>query len=81
MPKSKGIRKPKRLKTAPKNCYFCDENKLPSFKNAGDLGKFTTERGKIISRARTGVCSIHQNDLAKNIKYARHLAIMPFVAS
>ncbi|HBB76287.1 MAG: 30S ribosomal protein S18 [Candidatus Levybacteria bacterium RIFOXYA1_FULL_41_10] len=81
MPKSKKTHKPRRIKTAPKKCYFCEEKRTPSFKEVSYLQRFITERGKIISRSRTGLCSKHQNGLARNIKYARHLALLPFVAN
>jgi small subunit ribosomal protein S18 len=68
------------LKNVPKECYFCAEKKSPSFEDASVLGRFTTERGKIIPRSRSGLCGKHQKELAKNVKYARHLALMPFVA-
>jgi len=70
------IRKPK----IKEECYFCKEKKDPSFKDIQVLKRYLTERNKIISRSRTGVCSGHQKDLSKNIKQARHLALLPFIA-
>lgn len=67
------------IKGVPKRCYFCEEKKEPSFEDATVLQRYITERGKIIARARTGLCAKHQNALSKNIKYARHLALLPFV--
>ncbi len=61
-------------------CYFCKGGKTPSFADVAILGKFLSERNKIISRARTGVCAKHQRDLGKSIKHARHLALLPFIA-
>ena len=79
MAKSKKTPRPKRIRTAPKKCYFCEEGKSPNFKDTQNLQKFLTERGKIIPRSRSGLCSRHQKDLTRNIKYARHLALLPFV--
>ena len=44
------------------------------------LRKFISDRGKISSRSRTGVCAKHQRSMTKAIKRARHLALLPFVA-
>lgn len=73
-------RQPKKKVTGPKACYFCTEKKTPSFADAAALSKFVTERGKIVSRSRNGLCALHQRRLATAIKHARHLALMPFVA-
>lgn len=68
------------LKGVPKNCFFCSEKKEPSFEEISLLQRFLTERGKIIPRSRSGLCSKHQKTLTKNVKHARHLALLPFVA-
>lgn len=67
------------MKGVPKKCYFCEEKKEPTFQDVGSLSRFLTERGKIVPRSRTGLCSKHQKALARNIKYARHLALLSFV--
>lgn len=71
--------RPKRKIITPKNCYFCDEKKTPWFDDTVSLSKFVTERGKIVSRAKSGLCALHQRQLTRAVKYARHLALMPFV--
>ena len=68
----------KREKTN-KPCYFCEEKKTPSYKQGSDLERFTTDRGKILSRMLSGVCYKHQRLLAKAIKRARFLALIPFL--
>lgn len=52
---------------------------MPDYKEATTLRRFMTERGKIVSRGRSGVCAKHQRKLAREIKRARHLALLPFV--
>ena len=64
---------------APKNCYFDDEKKEPTFSDTATLQRFITERGKIIPRSRSGICSKHQKALTAEIKHARFLALLPFV--
>lgn len=73
-------RQPKKKVMGPKSCYFCTEKKDPSFADVASLTKFVTERGKIVSRSRNGLCALHQRRLATAVKHARHLALMPFVA-
>lgn len=76
-PKKKILR---RKITVPKECYFCKEEKTPWYTEVSDLSKFVTERGKIVGRLRNGLCARHQRDLTEQIKYARHLALIGFVA-
>ena len=80
MKKKKFIRK--NIKSnAPKKCYFCSEKKEPDFADTEVLGRFTTERAKIIGKDRSGLCAKHQKRVAVSIKHARHLALLPFVGS
>ncbi len=65
--------------TVPKECYFCKEKKEPALSDVEVLRRFLTDRGKIIGRARSGVCAMHQRRLTEAIKHARHLALLPFV--
>jgi small subunit ribosomal protein S18 len=69
----------KRKITVPKSCYFCKEEKTPWYSEVADLQKFVSDRGKIITRTRTGLCAKHQRRLTSAVKHARHLALMPFV--
>jgi len=65
-----------------KVCYFC-VNKLNEidYKDVGLLSKFTTERYKIIPGRTSGTCAKHQRILAKAIKKARLMALLPFSSS
>lgn len=76
----KAKRRPKKKISVPKNCYICTEKKEPAFTDIEVLNRFLTERGKIIGRMRSGICAKHQRHLTLAIKYARHLALLPFVA-
>lgn len=65
-----------------KVCRFCAEKIYDiDFKQIPILRTFTTERGKILSSRVTGTCATHQRQLARAIKRARNLALLPFVAS
>ncbi|MEN3026762.1 MAG: 30S ribosomal protein S18 [Chlorobiota bacterium] len=43
------------------------------------LQNFINEEGKILPRRLTGVTAVQQRRIAKAIKYARHLALLPFL--
>lgn len=62
-----------------KYCHFCKAGREPVYTEWEDLFRFITDRGKIVARERSGVCAKHQRRLAKAIKYARHLALLPFM--
>ena len=62
-----------------KICRFCSEKlTMLDYKESERLGKFLTEKGKIIPRRVTGVCAKHQRGLTRAIKRARHAALLPF---
>jgi small subunit ribosomal protein S18 len=44
------------------------------------LRRFISDRGKIRSRRITGACRRHQSQLARAVKRARELALLPYVA-
>ena len=61
-------------------CHFCESNvTYIDFKDERRLLRFVTEQGKIIPRHTSGTCAKHQRQLARAIKRARHLALIPFV--
>jgi small subunit ribosomal protein S18 len=69
----------RRFFARPRVCQFCtDKNVLIDYKQAEVLRRFITEDGKIRPRRQTGTCAKHQRDLARAIKRARHLALLPF---
>jgi len=61
-----------------KVCRFCTQGLVADYKNADQLRRFITERGKILPRRITGTCDKHQRALAREIKKARTLAYLPF---
>lgn len=61
-------------------CAFCVEKvDHIDYKQYDVLGRYLTEHGRIRPRRQTGTCAKHQRGLAKAIKQARHLALLPFV--
>jgi small subunit ribosomal protein S18 len=49
------------------------------YKDIAALRRFISERGKIRSRRITGACRRHQNQVARAVKRARELALLPYV--
>lgn len=62
-----------------KICWYCKSNIQPAYWDVLSLKKYISDRGRITSRQRSGVCSKHQRKLACEIKRARHLSLVPFV--
>jgi small subunit ribosomal protein S18 len=50
------------------------------YKNVDLLRSFITERGKIRPRRQTGVSAKQQRAIARAIKRARHMALLPFTS-
>src|SRR5258708_2982546 len=63
-----------RVGRSKRGCLFCQNKSIPTYTDLTTLRRFLTDRAKIVARERSGVCSKHQRAVAKNIKYARHLA-------
>ena len=64
-----------------KVCKFCTEkiDAIP-YRDVRLLQQFVAERGKIVPRRLTGVCTTHQRRLTKAIKQARNIALLPVAA-
>ena len=72
-------KKPVRKLGRKKVCAFCVEKATSiDYKDVNKLKKYVTEKGKMLPRRMTGVCSEHQRDLAEAIKKARVMALLPF---
>ena len=65
-----------------RNCYFCREKiDEVDYKNAPQLRRYISEKGKIRSRRITGACRRHQNQVAVAIKRAREMALLPYTGA
>lgn len=69
----------RKLRPVPTNCPFCAAKTTPDYKDAVMLGKYLSERGKLLGRARSGVCAKHQRRVEQAVKRARIIALLPFV--
>ena len=64
-----------------KPCPYCrDKVDQVDYKDVVTLRKFISDRGKIRSRRISGACRRHQNQIARAVKRARELALLPYVS-
>jgi small subunit ribosomal protein S18 len=64
-----------------KRCPFHEARIEPYYRDVDTLSRYVSERKKILPAIYTGVCAKHQRKLTTAIKQARHLALIPFVAT
>ena len=65
-----------------KSCPFSGPNAPKiDYKDTRTLGRFVSERGKIVPSRITAVSAKKQRKLAKAIKYARYMALMPYTVA
>ena len=71
------VRKPKK-----KVCQFCkDKATYIDYKDTALLRKFISDRGKIRARRVTGVSVQEQRAIARAVKNAREMALLPYSSS
>ena len=64
-----------------KYCKLCFEKVgYVDYKDEKRLGRFITDRGKIVPRRVSGTCSRHQKQITIAVKRARILALLPFAS-
>ena len=64
-----------------KVCKFCTEKiDAISYRDVRLLQGFVAERGKIVPRRLTGVCTRHQRRVSLAIKQSRNIALLAFAA-
>ena len=63
-------------------CRFCSEKvEQVDYKDLDRIGRYVTDRGKIIPSRLTGTCARHQRVLTRAIKRARFMALLPYVSA
>ena len=71
------LRKPKK-----KVCAFCkDKATYIDYKDTALLRKFISDRGKIRARRVTGVTVQQQREIARAVKNAREMALLPYTST
>lgn len=62
-----------------KVCPLCAGHDL-DYKDVDYLRRFiSADRNKILPRRVTGTCAKHQREVANQVKYGRHMALIGFV--
>ena len=63
-----------------KTCAICESGvRVVDWKDEKLLGRFLTERGKILPSRLSGISARHQRQISTAIKRARYLALLPYV--
>lgn len=64
-----------------KQCVFCSQNirKEIDYRDVEVLRRFVSGQAKIIDPRHTGICAKHQRRVARAIKRARIMGLLPFV--
>lgn len=60
-----------------KVCMLCT-GKTVDYKEPESLKRYINEKGKIVPRRITGTCARHQRIIARAIKRARAIALLPY---
>ncbi len=61
------------------NRFYAEQVEVIDYKDVKLLQRYLSSVGKIENRKRTGASMKHQRMLAKALKRARHMALLPFV--
>ncbi len=62
-----------------KQCLFCSRSvKEIDYKDTDLLKRFISSQAKIYPPKKTGTCAKHQRMLARAIKRARYMALLPY---
>lgn len=62
-----------------KQCFFCtSSHKVVDYKDADTLRKFMSSHMRIVPRRRSSLCASHQRELARAVKRARFLGLVPY---
>ena len=64
----------------PAICPFCAGKATIDYKDMATLSQYLTSQGSIGSRHTTRACAKHQRALARAIKRARFLALLPYAS-
>ncbi len=72
------IKKVGRARQRNKACYFTETGKEPDYKDILVLKRFLTDRQKVMRHSYSGVTEKNQRKLAREIKKARYMALVPY---
>ena len=61
-----------------KICQMC-AGKDVKYSDVQIITKYINEKGTILPRRMTGACALHQRHIAREVKRARFMGLIPFV--
>ena len=61
-----------------KICQMC-AGKSVDYNDVMIINKYINDKGKILPRRMSGACAKHQRHIAEQVKYARFMALIPYV--
>lgn len=61
-----------------KVCIFCADKTVPDYKKLDQMRRFINDRGKILNMRSSGCCATHQRAVAREVKRARQIGLLPF---
>ncbi|HXY18815.1 MAG TPA: 30S ribosomal protein S18 [Gemmatimonadales bacterium] len=68
------------MRTRSKTCPVCEAGvRVVDYKDDRTLGRFLTDRGKILPSRLSGMCARHQRQVSTAIKRARQLMLLPYI--
>jgi len=68
------------MRTRSKTCPVCEAGvRVVDYKDDRTLGRFLTDRGKILPSRLSGMCARHQRQMSTAIKRARQLMLLPYI--
>lgn len=71
--------RPRRRGRRRRVCIMCAEHmKSVDYKDISFLRRYVSDRARIETRRKSSSCAKHQRALARAIKQARHLALIPY---
>lgn len=78
-PADDGDERPRRRGRRRRVCIMCAEHmKTVDYKDIGFLRRYVSDRARIETRRKSSSCAKHQRAVARAIKRARHLALIPY---
>ncbi len=60
------------------DCKLCENKIILTYKNPDDLRRYVNKLGKILPRRASRLCAKHQRRVAREIKRARQMALLPY---
>jgi small subunit ribosomal protein S18 len=63
-----------------KSCNFCKKDFDIDYKNIDLISRYVSSKGKITSRRISGNCAKHQRKIAAEVKKARFLGLLAYLA-